>query len=97
MYSRRFPLLTRATDSVLNRGIEEFSYFPAEGFLGLLKASKLMKVDVGSRKFLQKLVCGKVKDKVVWNEGEKKRVREVVESENYEGGIELLASLSDEP
>lgn len=70
MSSRRFPLLARCSDSIFKRSLEDFSYLPAEAYYALLKATQQQNLDATSKGYLQKFICKKVPNKVVWNPGE---------------------------
>lgn len=96
MASRRFPLLTRCTDSIFNRTLEDFSYLPARGYLALLRAAQRLQIDAASREYLQKFLCGKVESKVVWNAGEAEEMQAWAEGEGaaLAGGLELVAFLA---
>jgi hypothetical protein len=93
MASRRFPIITRCTDSIFKRGLEDFSYLPAEAFQALLQAAQRLQIDAASREYLQKFICHKVSNKLVWNSGEVERLREFAEGSELAGGLELVAYL----
>jgi hypothetical protein len=78
MNSRRFPIVTRCTDAIFNRSLEDFSYLPADAYLTILTATLNLQVDQNSREYLQKFICEKVGKKLVWNAGEAERMREWV-------------------
>ena len=75
MNSRRFPIVTRCTDSIFNRTLEDFSYLPADAYVALLKVALKLQIDHNSREYLQKFICEKVRNKLVWNAGEAERMR----------------------
>jgi hypothetical protein len=96
MSSRRFPILTRCTDSIFNRSLEDFAYLPAEAYLVLLRAPQQLQIDGNSRQYLQRFICEKVRNKVVWNAGEVEQMQDWAEGEGdaLAGGLELVAFLT---
>lgn len=76
MLSRRFPIITRCTDSIFKRTLEDFAYLPGDAFISLLDSSRKLTMDRDSRECLQKFLCMKVANKLVWSDGEADRLRE---------------------
>ena len=95
MYSRRYPIITRATDAILNKTLEDFRYLPADGYVSMLESSRQLAIDVQSKEYFQEYVCGRMKDKAIWNVGERQRVMELLETNKYAGSKELLEYLKN--
>lgn len=98
MNSRSFPIITRCTDSIFNRNLEDFSYLPADAYLALLKVTLKLQIDRHSREYLQKFICEKVRNKLVWSSGEAERIREWTETDegsDLAGGLELAVYLKE--
>lgn len=69
MLSRKFPIITRCTDSIFKRTLEDFSYLPGDAFVSLLESSRKLEMDKDSRQYLQKFLCVKVANKLTWSDG----------------------------
>ena len=70
MYFRRSPIISRAVDAIENKNIDDFDYLPAGGYITLLETTKLMDIGKESVRALQKLLCRKVMNKRIWNDGD---------------------------
>jgi hypothetical protein len=44
--------------------------------MALMRAAQKLQIDAASREYLQKFICQKVSNKLVWNPGEVEQMRE---------------------
>jgi len=70
MYLRRSPIIERSLESISRKGIEEYAYLSGNHFAKLLRAIKLLKLSGDRGQAFQKLICKRLENKLVWDEGE---------------------------